>query len=324
MHIALALTQESLLSTTASVYDLVEFCRRSQLPQSKGAGHVYAVTSSDADGQFSFLRHEPLNSLNVPDLVLVLPLKIKQPWMPETYRLLVRWIRRSYDHGAVVASIGTGVFLLAEAGLFEGEDTTVSVLATVRDDFARCYPAIKQSVQPWSHGERLLVSGDLAWQELALHVLTQQWGRKVARLAAETFAIPWYERIEAPESVQDMGVDRVIARAQHWLSQHYNEQDLVGRCADLVGLSKRTFNRRFKEATGTTPIDFVQGARIRVSRNMLLHTDLRVEDISYAVGYEDIASFRKMFSRRNGMPPGEFRRRMAQPALRETGLSLQR
>jgi transcriptional regulator GlxA family with amidase domain len=80
-----------------------------------------------------------------------------------------------------------------------------------------------------------------------------------------------------------------------------------------VGLSKRTFNRRFKHETGTTPTQFVQYARIEASQNLLLFTERRVEDICSAVGYEDIAAFRKLFRKRNGVPPGEFRRRLGAP-----------
>jgi transcriptional regulator GlxA family with amidase domain len=155
----------------------------------------------------------------------------------------------------------------------------------------------------------LLISGDMPWPELVLHVLAQHWGVKVARQASETYAVVWNELIDPPQ-LHYLQVDHSITRARRWLAQHYQERDLVNRCTEYVGLSKRTFNRRFKDETGTTPTEFVQQTRIKASQNLLLFTEHRVEDICSAVGYEDVAAFRKVFRRRSGLAPGQFRKRL--------------
>jgi transcriptional regulator GlxA family with amidase domain len=234
--------------------------------------------------------------------------EIVQPWMPAHYKPLAQWIRENAERGALVTSVGTGSFLVAAAGLLNGREAVT--YSQFHGYFSECYPDVPLSRDsPWVRHPGLLMSGDMPWPELVLHVLAQRWGAKVARQAADTYAITWKELIDPPKQ-QCVRVDHSITRAQRWLAQHYREQDLVNRCTEYVGLSKRTFNRRFKDETGTTPTEFVQYARIKASQNLLLFTERRVEDICSAVGYQDIAAFRKLFRKRNGVPPGQFRKRL--------------
>jgi transcriptional regulator GlxA family with amidase domain len=306
MHIAFALTQESILSTVASAYDLVEYCRHTQL-QTDAAASVFAVTSG-AEHRFGFL---PCLSPRTPvraDWIFVPALDIAKPWMPARYESLAQWIRDNAERGALVTSVGTGAFLVAAAGLLRGKEAVT--YPPFCDYFSECYPDVLLSrASPWVRHPGLLMTGDMPWPELVLHVLAEHWGAKVARQAANTYAINWNEAIDPPQR-QSVRVDHSITRAKRWLAQHYYERDLVNRCTEYVGLSKRTFNRRFKEETGTTPTEFVQYVRINASQNLLLFTERRVEDICSAVGYEDIAAFRKLFRKCNGVPPGQFRKRL--------------
>lgn len=307
MHIAFALTQESTLSTVACTYDLVEYCRHTQVQTDAAASSVFAVTSG-AEHRFGFLQCLSPRASVRADWIFVPALDIAKPWMPSRYEPLAQWIRHNAERGALVTSVGTGAFLVAAANLLHGKETVT--YPPFCDYFSECYPDVPVSrASPWVRHPGLLMSGDLPWPELVLHVLAQHWGVKVARQAADTYAINWNEAIDPPQQ-QCMRVDHSITRAKRWLAQHYQERDLVTRCTEHVGLSKRTFNRRFKDETGMTPTEFVQCARIRASQNLLLFTERRVEDISSAVGYEDIAAFRKLFRKRNGVPPGQFRKRL--------------
>jgi transcriptional regulator GlxA family with amidase domain len=316
MHIAFVLTQESILSTVACAYDLVEYCEHTHLHRG-AASSVFAVTSGGAQ-RYGFMQCLPPRTSVHADWVFVPALEIVQPWMPAHYEPLAQWIRESAERGALITSIGTGTFLLAAAGLLNGREAVT--YPQFHDLFSERYPEVQlRRDRPWVRHPGLLLSGDMPWPELVLYVLAQHWGVKVARQAADTYAITWKELIDPPLR-QRLPVDHSITRAQRWLAQHYREQDLVNRCTEYVGLTKRTFNRRFKEETGTTPTEFVQYARLKASQTLLLFTGRRVEDICAAVGYEDIAAFRKLFRKRNGVPPGEFRKRegltQAQPPAR--------
>jgi transcriptional regulator GlxA family with amidase domain len=306
MHIAFVLTPESVLSTVACAYDLVEYCQHTAVE--KGASSMFAVTSGGAQQRFGFMQClSPRRSVHA-DWIFVPALDIVRPWMPAHYAPLVQWIRASAERGALVTSVGTGTFLVAAAGLLQGREAVT--YPQFHDYFSQCYPEVPLSDRSWVRHPGVLVSGDMPWPEQVLHVLAQHYSVKVARQAADTYAVVWNELIDPPQ-LQYVPVDHSITRARRWLAQHYYERDLVNRCTEYVGLSKRTFNRRFKDETGTTPTEFVQHARIRASQNLLLFTERRVEDICSAVGYEDVAAFRKVFRKRSGVPPGQFRKRLA-------------
>jgi transcriptional regulator GlxA family with amidase domain len=306
MRIAFALTHESILSTVASAYDLMDYCERTRAPAG-AASNVFAVTSG-AEQRYGFLQCLSARTSERADWIFVPALDVVKPWMPPHYAPLARWIRDNAQRGALVTSVGTGAFLLAAAGLLHGKEAVT--YSRTCDYFSQCYPDVPLSRdRAWVRHPGLLMSGDMLWSELVLHVLAQYWGADTARRAADTYAINWNRLIDLDER-QCGRVDRSITRAQRWLALHYTERDLITRCTEYVGLSKRTFNRRFKDETGTTPTEFVQCARIKASQKLLLFTEDRVEDICLAVGYEDIATFRKLFRKRNGIPPGQFRRRL--------------
>jgi transcriptional regulator GlxA family with amidase domain len=312
MHIAFVLTQESILSTVACAYDLLEYCQHTSI--GNGASSVFAVVASGAEQRFGFMQClSPGRSVHA-DWIFVPALDIVQPWMPVHYAPLVQWIRDNAERGALVTSVGTGTFLVAAARLLRGREAVT--YPQFRDYFSRCYPDVPLSDRPWVRHPGLLISGNMPWPELVLHVLAQHWGAKVARQAADTYAVVWNELIDPPRPHYAQ-VDHSITRARRWLARHYPERDLVNRCTEYVGLSKRTFNRRFKDETGTTPTAFVQQARIKASQDLLLFTERRVEDICSAVGYEDVAAFRKVFRKRSGVAPNQFRKRLGmRPATR--------
>jgi transcriptional regulator GlxA family with amidase domain len=196
MHIAFALTQESILSTVASAYDLVEYCRHTQV-QTDAAASVFAVTSG-AESRFGFLNClSPRTPLRA-DWIFVPALDIAKPWMPSRYEPLAQWIRDNAERGALVTSVGTGAFLVAAAGLLHGKEAVTYPLFS--DYFSECYPDVPLSrASPWVRHPGLLMSGDMPWPELVLHVLAQHWGAKVARQAADTYAVNWTEAIDPPQ-----------------------------------------------------------------------------------------------------------------------------
>jgi transcriptional regulator GlxA family with amidase domain len=273
---------------------------------------VFAVSSEPAElfrKRYGFI--EFLDSrLSAPvDWVFVPGLAVARPWTPNKYLPLIRWLRRAADNGALLSSVGTGSFLLAEAGVLDGrEAVTYSAHA---EHFAERYPHVVLARHA-SHvrGERRLLTADLPWQELVLAVIGERWGATTAQLGADTYALHW-ERLLERQQGRVARLDPAIAAAQRWLSEHIGEQDVINRCVAHVGLARRTFNRRFKEATGATPMEFVQQARLQTMRDLLMFTNRSVEDICYEVGYEDAGALYRLFRRHFGTSPHRFRRQVS-------------
>jgi len=311
MRIAIAVTRESVISVVACAYEIIDFCVRAQGGEA-GAAQVVAVSSEPAAAfqqRFGFI--EFLDSqLSLPvDWVFVPALEIACPWSAATYQPLIQWLRRSAAKGAFITSVGTGSFLLAEAGLLDGKDAVT--YSQYADYFVERYPrvALRRDIS-WLRAAGLMLSGDMPWQELLLAVLGEFCSPQTAQLAANTYAMHWDHLLDA-SSKATAPSDAGMLQARRWLTEHLAEHDLINRCADYVALSRRTFNRRFKDAAGMTPVDFLQQARLQASQNLLLSSTRSIEEICYEVGYDDTGAFYKLFRRRLGTSPHKFRKQFA-------------
>ena len=109
--------------------------------------------------------------------------------------------------------------------------------------------------------------------------------------------------------------DAIVAQLQDWLRKHYAVARPVEELVRRSGLPERTVKRRFTNATGMPPINYVQNLRVEEAKRRLERTDTPIEEISYAVGYEDAASFRRLFRRITSVAPGEYRRKFRLPAF---------
>jgi transcriptional regulator GlxA family with amidase domain len=107
--------------------------------------------------------------------------------------------------------------------------------------------------------------------------------------------------------------DSVIAQVQAWLATHFSVARPVEEMVRRSGLSERSFKRRFTQATGLSPIAYVQRLRIEEGKRRLERTTASIEEIAWKVGYEDPAFFRRLFRRLNGISPGAHRRTFQMP-----------
>ena len=114
------------------------------------------------------------------------------------------------------------------------------------------------------------------------------------------------------EGKSDHG-DGEIRIAQQWLSDHFSVANPVDEMIKRSKLAERTFKRRFTNATGLTPIAYVQRLRIEDAKRRLERTDASVDEVSWRVGYEDAAFFRRLFKRTTGLAPGAYRKRFRIP-----------
>ena len=139
---------------------------------------------------------------------------------------------------------------------------------------------------------------------------------------ARYFALQWHHDGLAPYIVfrgrTDHG-DAVVGEAQEWLASHFSVASPVEEMVKRSGLAERTFKRRFSQATGFAPIDYVQRLRIEDAKRRLERTDAPADEISWKVGYEDPAFFRRLFKRLTGLTPGAYRKRFQVPVFARVG-----
>jgi transcriptional regulator GlxA family with amidase domain len=104
-----------------------------------------------------------------------------------------------------------------------------------------------------------------------------------------------------------------VLKAQRWMEENYSQKVSIDDLARDLGISPRQFARRFKHATGETPVAYLQHLRIENAKKRLETTLDTVNEITWHVGYEDINSFRRLFIKHTGLAPREFRNKFARP-----------
>ena len=219
------------------------------------------------------------------------------------------------------ANSACGGSVLAEAGLLEGGEATTHWSYVPL--FRRLYPNVTL------HEERILVQsgpghsivcsgGASSWQDLALLLIARYAGTEEAIRMSKVFLYQWHRDGQLPYASMIANVDHgdaAILRCQTWLAQNYERADIVSEAARRSGLPKRTFDRRFRAATGYSPLAYIQALRIEEAKQLLERGSDTIDAVAREVGYEDMASFRRLFRRLAGMTPGDYRRKFQVPTF---------
>ncbi|WP_118134770.1 GlxA family transcriptional regulator [Oceanicella sp. SM1341] len=232
------------------------------------------------------------------------------------YDAAVDWLRAVHARGAIIAAACSGGLLLAEAGLLDG--CTATTHWAYCEAMRAAYPEVTvegaRVLVASGEGQRLLTAGGgTSWQDMALYLVARFCGAEEAMRMARLYLLDWHSAGQlpfaalsvAPRQVADAG----IAAAQVWLADHYAQAGAVSAMVARSGLAERSFKRRFHRATGLAPIDYVHTLRLEEAKQLLETGDDPVEEVAAAIGYEDASFFRRLFRRKVGLSPSEYRRR---------------
>lgn len=260
--------------------------------------------------------HGSFENFPAPDVVL-LPDYILDPDapLPSTYDSVAGWVRRAHDQGAIVASVCSGALVLAKSGLLDGAEATTHWAYC--DMLARQFPQVavrgERVLVPAGVGHRVITAGGAsAWNDLLLYLIARLAGPEEALRIAKLYLLQWHGEGQLPFAALSAGRqhdDRAIGECQRWIADNYACDSPVATMASLSRLSERTFHRRFRQVTGQSPIAYVQALRIEEAKHLLETTDINVDEIGAEVGYQEPASFRRLFRRAVGVSPSVYRRR---------------
>ena len=157
-------------------------------------------------------------------------------------------------------------------------------------------------------------AGTNAGLDLSLYLVEKFCGRKAALESAKTMVLDLGRESQMPYShflfTTEHG-DQVVIKAQKWLEQHQTESIDYAYLATKFGVSRRSLERRFKQATGVTPLGYLQQLRVEKAKRLLEAGNFSFNEITYQVGYEDISFFRKIFIRLTGLRPKEYQSKFA-------------
>jgi transcriptional regulator GlxA family with amidase domain len=266
--------------------------------------------------------HRSVREIDETDVVIVPSMALDEEvdWRPGRYPATVAWIRAMHDRGATVCSACSGAMLTAETGLLDGQEATTHWVAEAyfRDKHPDVVLRLDEALVVSGDG-RLVTSGaSTAWHDLALYLVARHVGPATAQALARFHLLEWHGGGQAAFQVFEPRTghgDAVVLTAQRWIADNYAVAAPVAEMVRRSGLTERTFKRRFRTATGETTISYVQRIRVERAKRALETGNSPIEEISWAVGYEDPASFRRLFKRVTGVTPGEYRRRFQVPTL---------
>jgi len=234
----------------------------------------------------------------------------------------IAWLKKRHTDGSIIATACSGAMLLAEAGLLVGQDATTHWAWC--PTLARRHPTVKvheqRALVVTGEGQRLVMAGGgTTWLDLALYLVARSVDVETAMQVARINLIDWHSigqqpfaRLARTRQVEDY----VIARCQTWVAEHYNESNPVTALVRLSGLAERSFSRRFQQATGMAPLEYVHALRIEEAKQMLEAGEQPIDAIAQEVGYEDAAYFSRLFRRKVNLSPNQYRKRFG--ALRRT------
>jgi len=225
---------------------------------------------------------------------------------------LLDGLRRAHDRGARLLSVCTGAFVLAAAGILDGKRATTHWMYAA--DLARRYPKVRvdPKVLYVDAGGVMTSAGTAAGIDLMLHVVRLDHGADVANAVARRMVVPPHrdggqaQFVDLPLAGADG--DEPLAGVLGWMLEHVGDDLSVQQLARRAGTSPRTFARRFRAVTGTTPHQWLLSQRILVAQRLLETTDEPVERVAQRCGFGSAGALRQHFARTVSASPQAYRR----------------
>lgn len=263
-----------------------------------------------------------------PDVVCVASLAVPPDRPVGAPEAVLAWLRACLAAGSVVTSACSGSLLLAEAGLLDGGEATThwGFCAGLRQRHPTVRVRPERVLIVGGPGGRVVTAGGSAsWYDLALYIIDRFLGPERARRAAKLNLLQWHVAGQLPFAALAATAqhgDRAVRAAQEWLAENYRAPHPIAEMLARSGLPERSFQRRFRAATGLSPLDYVHALRIEEAKQMLETTEAGVDAVADEVGYEDPTFFRRLFRRHVALTPAAYRRAFARLAPIASGEGL--
>lgn len=227
---------------------------------------------------------------------------------------LVELLQTADRQYQLIAGNCTGNFFLAEAGILNYRQATTHW--GFQQLFHERYPLVNLNAdQLISRDQHVYCAGGgLAWFDLGLHLIERFYGFDVAMQSAKSFVIDYRRDSQLSYSLMKIGKphqDTLIQKMQDWIEQNFQHSFTLDELAAQFNITVRTMIRRFKAALDVPPNQYVQAIRIEAARKRLEETEQSLDFIMQDVGYSDPSSFRRLFHKKTGLTPLEYRRRFS-------------
>ena len=311
-HLVVALAYDGLCTFEFGVAVEIFGLPRPELGENWYRFAVAAVDEGElrATGGIRIVTEGGVELLEQADTIIVPGWRGAQMPVPET---LCQALRQAHQRGCRIMSICSGVFVLAAAGLLNGRKATTHWRYT--DLLRQRYPAIEvlEDALYYDEGRVMTSAGSAAGIDLCLHVVRTDFGRDIANNVAQRLVVQPHR-----DGTQTQKVTAPVARSRESQSlgklfdfghQQLAASHTVESLARHVGMSPRTFLRRFAESTGTTPARWILQARLRRAEELLTQSRMNIDVIAEQIGFSNGAALRHHFQQHYALTPGQFRKK---------------
>lgn len=267
------------------------------------------------DGLFSVHPDLFMKDVDKTDLIII---PAAQPQSLGQNMEFIPWITEQYKHGAEVASLCVGAFLLASTGLIKGKKCATHWMAA--DAFRQMFPDIEVVPEKIITDEQGIYSsgGAYSFLNLILHLIEKHCGRDVTVYLSKLLEVEIERDSQSRFSIftgQKDHEDEPIKQAQQYIESNVGQKISVDQLAGLFLIGRRNFERRFKKATANTPVEYLQRVKIEAAKKSLESSRENINEVMYAVGYSDSKAFRTVFKKITGLSPLDYRKKYNREAV---------
>jgi transcriptional regulator GlxA family with amidase domain len=229
----------------------------------------------------------------------------------------IPYFKKLYENGASLASLCIGAFLLAETGLLNGKKCSTHWAHI--SEFREKYPEVEveDGAIITEHDNIYSSGGASSLWNLILYMIEKFSDRETAVMISKYFALDIGRDSQSQFAIfrgQRTHDDAEIKTVQDYIEQHYEDKMTIDTLAGLINTGRRTFERRFKDATNNTPLEYIQRVRIEAAKLFFEASRKNVSEIMLDVGYTDTKAFRDIFKKITGLTPIEYRNKFAKVA----------
>lgn len=267
---------------------------------------------------YSVHTEKLLKDVKRTDLIFIPALSGDMKTALKANKAFIPWIIDQYNHGAEVASLCIGSFLLASTGLLNGKKCSSHWNSA--NEFRSMFPEVElvDGSIITEEGRIYSSGGANSYWSLLLYLVEKYTDRDTAILASKFFAVDIDRESQAAFMMFEghkNHSDEEILKAQHYIEAHYAEKITVDELADKFAIGRRSFERRFRKATNNTVIEYLQRVKIEAAKRSFENTVRHINEVMLDVGYTDTKAFRTVFKKITGLTPVEYRNKYnKQPA----------
>ncbi len=270
------------------------------------------------DGLFTVNPHTYVSAIKKTDLIIIPSLNHNYLKTVKLNEAVITWLEQQYKNGAAIASICTGAFLLAAAGLLDGKRCSTHWSAA--DDFRKMFPNVKLETDQLITDENGIYTngGAYSFLNLVIYLIEKYYDRQTAIFCSKVFQIEMDRNAQSTFAIftgQKSHGDEMVQQAQSYIEQNLGEKIAVEHLSAQFAVGRRNFDRRFIKATGNTPLEYAQRVKVESAKKALESSRKTVNEVMYEVGYSDVKAFREVFRKITGISPLEYRNKYNKEAF---------